>query len=95
MRSLVILVALLLALTVTAGSQVRRVSTTARERNEVTYNQLTDSLNAEIGNLNTLNQSFPTVWQVRPEKRLPHLQAMREQLEKMIKLNLHYDEEQE
>jgi hypothetical protein len=94
MRRWVYLVALLCALAVTAGSQVKTVSTTARVKNESKYNQATDSLNIEIGNLNALNNSFQTVWQVRPEKRLLILQRMRAKIDEMESLNLHYDEDE-
>ncbi|MFP5263756.1 MAG: hypothetical protein ACLGJB_17890 [Blastocatellia bacterium] len=95
MRRLIYLVILLLTLALTPQSQtqVRVVSTTARVKNEARYNQATDSLNVEIGNLNALNNSFQTVWQVRPEKRLEILQRMRAKIDEMESLNLHYDEE--
>jgi hypothetical protein len=73
--------------------QARTVSTHARERNEVEYNKCTDQLNEAAHKLNGTNMTFETVWQVRPEKRLPHLLAMREQLDRMIELNLHYDQD--
>ena len=95
MRKLIYLVAILLTLALTPKShtQVRIVTTTARYQNELTYGQCNQRVNAQILKLNELNGTFESPAQVKPEKRLPMLQAMRQELEKMEAICLHYDEE--
>src|SRR4051812_8224361 len=94
MRRLIYLVAILLTLALTPRShtQVRMVTTTARYQNEQTYGACSQRVNAEILKLNELNGTFESPAQVKPAKRLPILQAMREELEKMEATCLHYDE---
>ena len=85
-------IALVLILGLEASSQ-RFVSPSARPKNATRFLDARDKYNEAAIKFNAEFAPYKTEWDMKPEKLLPHVQAMRDQLNKMEELLLHLDEE--
>ena len=89
------LMVILLVLILESGtfSQQKFISSSARPKNTTTFLSARDKYNEAATRFNAEFGAYKTEWDIEPNKLLPHIQAMRDQLSKMEETLLHLDEE--
>jgi hypothetical protein len=74
------------------SAQVRLVDTSARPKNTYRLVESYKEFNTAAMEFNKEWEAYKTCWEIKPERLLPHIQKMRDELNKAESLLLHIDE---